>query len=110
MVVLNFWASWCAPCLEEFPSLAALQHDMPGITVLAVSFDQDPEAYARFLGRHPFPIRTALDTSGRSNQAFGTTRPPETYIIDPHGNIRRRFIGAQDWTSPEIEDYLRALQ
>ena len=110
VVVLNFWASWCAPCLLEFPSLAALQRDLPGITVLAVSFDQDPEAYRRFLARHPFPIQTALDPTGRSNQAFDTTRPPETYILDPHGVVRRKFIGAQSWTSLEIESYLHALQ
>ncbi len=110
VVVLNFWASWCAPCLLEFPSLAALQHDLPGIAVLAVSFDRDPLAYRQFLARHPFALRTALDPSGRSNQAFGTARPPETYILDKTGTIRRRFIGAQDWTDPEIEHYLRALE
>lgn len=110
VVVLNFWASWCPPCLLEFPSLAALQHDLPGITVLAISFDQDPAAYASFLRRHPFPLQTALDPTGRSSSAFNTTRPPETYIIDAHGIIRRKFIGAQDWTNPEIESYLRTLQ
>ncbi len=110
VVVLNFWASWCAPCLEEFPSLATLQRDMPGVRVLAVSFDEDPAAYRRFLVRHPFPVHTALDATGRSNRVFGTTRPPETYIIDRKGIVRRRFIGAQDWTSPEIESYLRALE
>ncbi len=109
-VVLNFWASWCAPCLLEFPSLEALQQQVPGVTVLAVSFDRDPEAYARFLSLHHITVRTALDTSGRSNEAFGTTRPPETYILDSHGIVRRRFIGAQDWTDPEIESYLRALE
>lgn len=109
-VVLNFWASWCPPCLEEFPSLEALQQAMPGITVLAVSFDTDPEAYAHFLMLHHISVRTVLDTSGRSNEAYGTTRPPETYIIDPNGVVRRKFIGAQDWTSPEIEGYLRALE
>jgi cytochrome c biogenesis protein CcmG/thiol:disulfide interchange protein DsbE len=109
-IVLNFWASWCAPCLLEFPSLEALQRQLPGVTVLAVSFDRDPRAYARFLRQHQITVRTALDTSGRSNQAFGTTEPPETYILDSHGIVRRRFIGAQDWTDPEIESYLRALE
>lgn len=109
VVVLNFWASWCAPCLEEFPSLQALQQQMPGITVLAVSFDKSRPAYDTFLQRHRIDLRTALDTTGRSNAAYGTAMPPETWVIDPHGIIRRRFIGPQDWTSPEIENYLRAI-
>ena len=110
VVVLNFWASWCGPCLVEFPSLEALQRQMPGLTVLAVSFDTSQSAYETFLARHRVDLRTALDMSGRSNHAYGTTRPPETWIIDRQGTVRRRFIGAQDWTSPEIEDYLRALE
>ena len=110
VVVLNFWASWCAPCLVEFPSLEALQRDLPGVTVLAVSFDSDPAAYANFLRRNHIALRTALDSTGRSNQAFGTTMPPETYILDSQGIVRRKFIGAQDWTSPEIESYLRAIR
>lgn len=110
VVVLNFWASWCAPCLLEFPSLAALQRDLPGITVLAVSFDQSPPDYQRFLERHPVALHTALDASGRSNAAFGTTRPPETWVIDKRGTVRRRFVGAQEWTTGEIEEYLRSLE
>jgi thiol-disulfide isomerase/thioredoxin len=109
VVVLNFWASWCAPCLEEFPSLEALQQQMPGITVLAVSFDTSQKAYDTFLQHHRIDLRTALDTTGRSNAAYGTAMPPETWVIDPQGIIRRRFIGPQDWTSPEIESYLRAI-
>ncbi len=110
VVVLNFWASWCPPCLEEFPSLTALQQQLPEITVLAVSFDRDPEAYARFVRLHGIALRTGLDSSGRSNEAYGATRPPETFVLDKQGVVRRRFIGAQDWTSPEIESFLRALE
>lgn len=109
VVVLNFWASWCGPCLEEFPSLENLQQQMPGITVLAVSFDDDAGAYHRFLQRHPLTLRTELDTTGRSNEAYGTIHPPESYIVDKNGIVRRRFIGAQDWSNPEIKDFLRSL-
>lgn len=110
VVVLNFWASWCPPCLEEFPSLIQLQRQMPNIVVLAVSFDTDAEAYRQYLiDNHITGITTVLDASQESNHAFDTTRPPETYIIDSHGIVRRKFIGPQDWTSPEILNYLRNL-
>ncbi len=110
VVVLNFWASWCGPCLEEFPSLLELQKRMPGITVLAVSFDQDAAAYQECVKRnHLAAINPVLDLSQKSNLAFGTTRPPETYIIDRQGVIRRKFIGPQDWQTPEILAYLSNL-
>ena len=109
VVVLNFWASWCPPCLEEFPSLAELQQRMPNIVVLAVSLDHDPEAYRQYLADNNIAVRTVLDTSEASNRAFGTTRPPETYILDRQGVVRRKFIGAQNWVDPEITGYLGAL-
>ena len=109
IVVLNFWASWCPPCLEEFPSLATLQQQMPGIVVLAVSFDHDPAAYRQYLLDNHLGVRTLLDTTEHSNLAFGTSRPPETFVLDRDGTVRRKFIGAQDWISPEITDYLKQL-
>jgi thiol-disulfide isomerase/thioredoxin len=109
-VVLNFWASWCPPCLEEFPSLMQLEQQVPGVVVLAVSFDTDADAYRQYVAEnHLDNMVITLDLSQKSNLAYGTTRPPETYIIDSQGRIRRKFIGAQDWTSPEIENYLRNL-
>ena len=52
---------------------------------------------------------TVLDRDGAAHSSFGTFRPPETYLIDKQGIIRRKFIGAQNWTSPEIVDSLRKL-
>jgi cytochrome c biogenesis protein CcmG/thiol:disulfide interchange protein DsbE len=110
VVVLNFWASWCAPCIEELPSLTALQKQMPGIQVLAVSTDQDPAAYRQFLSDNPIHLLTINDPGQHSSNLYGSFRWPETYVIDPKGVIRRKFIGAQDWTSPEIVEYLHKLQ
>ena len=109
-LVVNYWAPWCPPCLEEFPSLIQLQKDMPNIAVVAVSFDEDPSAYRQYLSdNHITGITTILDTSQSSNHAFDTTRPPETYIIDSRGIIRRKFIGPQNWTNSEILNYLKNL-
>jgi len=109
-VLLNFWASWCPPCIEELPSLNALQQQMPQLVVLGVNFNDDRAAYEQFLKDHRVAFLTIHDETQKSNLAFGTTRPPESYIIDPHGVIRRKFIGPQDWTSPEILNYLENLQ
>jgi cytochrome c biogenesis protein CcmG/thiol:disulfide interchange protein DsbE len=110
VVVLNFWASWCAPCLEEIPSLDALQRQLPQIAVIGVSTDEDAAAYHQFLTDHHVGFTTIRDGSQRTNTSYGTLRFPETYVIDPHGNIRRKFIGPQVWATPEIVYYLAHLQ
>lgn len=109
VVLLNFWATWCAPCIEELPSLNALQQRLPQVEILAVSTDQDPQAYRDFLTEHKIGLLTVNDPSHHSSDLYGTTEWPETYVIDQHGIIRRKFIGAQDWTNPEIVEYLRRL-
>lgn len=110
IVVLNFWASWCTYCIEEFPSMMQLEHEVPNLVVLAVSFDTDADSYRQYVAdNHLDNMVITLDLSQKSNLAFGTTRPPETYVIDPQGRIRRKFIGPADWSSPEIQNYLRNL-
>ncbi len=109
VVLLNFWATWCAPCIIELPSLEALHQAMPQVVVLAVSVDQDTEAYQRFLTAHPLSLMTVDDPEQRVNALYGTKLFPETYVIDRNGFIRRKFISAQDWTNPEIVNYLSHL-
>jgi len=109
VVVLNFWASWCAPCVEELPSLEELQRDLPQVQIVAVSTDDDAAAYERFLKQHSVSLLTVRDAEQRSNAMYGTFRYPETYVIDKNGMIRRKFIGPQEWTSPEIVSYLKKL-
>ena len=110
VVVLNFWATWCAPCIEELPSLMAMQRQLPQIKVLAVSTDEDANAYREFLIKHPMDdLTTVRDGQQRSYALYNTFRFPETYVIDRKGIIRRKFIGPQEWTSPEIVAYLKKL-
>jgi peroxiredoxin len=112
VVVLNFWATWCPPCVEEMPSLVAMQNQMKGhVTVLAVSTDDSDSEYRRFIqehGLHP-TLLTVRDDAKRSNTLYGSFRFPETYVIDKDGVLRRKFIGPVDWTKPEIIEYLGNL-
>lgn len=110
IVILNFWTSWCEPCIVEMPSLAQLQKQMgTKITVLAVSTDDDPSAYHRFLRQYNIEFLTVNDPKKQSSDLYGTTGQPETFIIDPSGVLRRKFIGPVNWTSPEIMEYLQKL-
>ena len=109
IVILNLWATWCAPCVEELPSLLAMQKQHPEIDVVAVSTDQDDEVYRKFLVQHHVDVRTVRDADQRVNAMYGTVQIPETYIIDRKGILRRKFIGPQDWTSLEISSYLKKL-
>jgi cytochrome c biogenesis protein CcmG, thiol:disulfide interchange protein DsbE len=108
-VVLNFWATWCAPCLDELPSLQQMQQQLPQVQVLAVSIDDDPVAYADFLKQYKLTLFSVRDGSEGANLRFGSVRVPETFVVDRNGVIRRKFVGPQDWTSPEIESFLTKL-
>jgi cytochrome c biogenesis protein CcmG/thiol:disulfide interchange protein DsbE len=112
IVVLNFWATWCPPCVEEMPSLEQLQqrYKSKGVVVLGVSIDDDDAAYRQFLTDHKVDFLTVRDDSKHSSILYGTFKYPETYIIDRNGVVRRKFIGAVEWGQPEIVEYLNRLQ
>jgi thiol-disulfide isomerase/thioredoxin len=108
VVVLNFWATWCPPCVDEMPSLVALQNRMGDkLVVLAVSVDQDKDAYDKFLRDFQITnLLTVRDEQAKSNLMYGTTRFPETFIIDANGVLQRKIVGPIDWSRPEMLDYL----
>ena len=109
-VVLNFWATWCPPCVAEMPSLVQMQKILGDkVVVLAVSTDVDEGAYKQFIRDHHVDLLTVRDAANKSNALYGTYKFPETYIIDKDGKIRRKFIGGADWTSPDIVNFLRSL-
>ncbi len=111
IVVLNFWATWCPPCVEEMPSLITMAQRMKpkGVTVVGVSIDVDHDAYEKFLKDYRVDFLTIRDPEQKTPSLYGTHGWPETYIIDRSGIVRRKFIGPVEWTSPEIVDYLTKL-
>jgi cytochrome c biogenesis protein CcmG, thiol:disulfide interchange protein DsbE len=113
VIVLNFWATWCQPCIDEAPSLNQLQKQIEplGGTVLGISEDDDQSAYDSFLKLYRVDFPTYRDPSNHQIALnYGTSMYPETYIIDPRGRIDRKIVGPQDWTSPEMLAYLGTLQ
>ncbi|HEV8524144.1 MAG TPA: TlpA disulfide reductase family protein [Terriglobales bacterium] len=110
IVVLNFWATWCPPCIEEMPSLTALQSRMKDqVVVLAISLDENEGTYRSFLENNKINLLTVRDPQRRSSELYGTFKYPETYIIDRNGILRRKFVGALDWTRADVIDYLNKL-
>ncbi|HEU5335734.1 MAG TPA: TlpA disulfide reductase family protein [Terriglobales bacterium] len=111
VVVLNFWATWCPPCIQELPSLEQLQSRFKdrGVEVVGISVDVDGKAYQQFLKDHKVDFLTVRDPDQKTNSLYGTFKFPETYIIDRRGILRRKFIGAVDWNEPEIVDFLSKL-
>jgi cytochrome c biogenesis protein CcmG/thiol:disulfide interchange protein DsbE len=111
VVVLNFWGTFCPPCIEEMPSLVQLQQRLrdKGVTVLGVSIDVDENAYHRFLKQYGINFLTVLDPGHKSADLYGTFKWPETYVIDRDGKVRRKFIGAVEWNQPEVVEFLSKL-
>jgi cytochrome c biogenesis protein CcmG/thiol:disulfide interchange protein DsbE len=109
ILVLNFWASWCPPCVEETPSLSqfAQAYAAKGVVVMGVSVDKDEKLYHAFLQRFHPGFLTVRDL--KIHEDYGTFRYPETYIIDNQGNVLRKFAEAVDWTDPQITRYIDSL-
>jgi cytochrome c biogenesis protein CcmG/thiol:disulfide interchange protein DsbE len=111
VVVLNFWATWCPPCVEETPSLKRFADELQGsgVAVIGVSVDQDAQALERFVSKAQLGFPIARDPDQAVASRYGTFKFPETYIINSQGRIVRKVIGAVDWQDPRIVAYVRGL-
>jgi peroxiredoxin len=114
VVLLNFWATWCPPCVHEMPSLEALHQHMQGknFEILAASVDEGGwTAIDRFLKAVPVTLTILLDARGDASGLYGVYQLPESYLIDQTGMIVRKYVGPRDWMDPalvaEIEGYVR---
>ncbi len=110
VLVLNFWATWCPPCIEEVPSLNQFQRRFAssGVVVVAVSIDKNAEKYQAFLGKIPVAFQTARDPQADVSGQYGTYQIPETYIIK-NGVVMRKFAEAENWMSDDLTRYVQSL-
>jgi thiol-disulfide isomerase/thioredoxin len=109
-MVVNFWATWCAPCLQELPSLGALARGAPDIHVVLVNVDRGTPNVERFLVRtQTRDMLNYLDTEGELGGRVVLRGMPTTLLVDPRLRVRARYTGATAWHQPAIIDYIRAL-
>ncbi len=109
ILILNFWASWCPPCIQETPSLSRFAQEFAGkgVVVLGVSVDKDPQAYQNFLKKYQPAFLTAREL--KLHEDFGTFMYPETYIIDANGKVLKKIAEGVDWNDPSISQYISSL-
>jgi thiol-disulfide isomerase/thioredoxin len=109
-VLLNMWATWCAPCVAELPALTRLKAAVPGVTVLAVDMDRGQVDAAGFLKSHNAATLGSLrDTDITLMRGFGAFGLPTTVLIDPKGNVVGRAEGPATWDSPDSIAYFKSL-
>ena len=111
--VVNFWATWCAPCREEMPALAALQEGLAGEAfevVLIATGRNSPEAIARFFEEAGIEgLETGLDPKGKLAQAVGAPGLPVTLIVNREGEEIARLLGGADWNGPSARAIMADL-
>jgi cytochrome c biogenesis protein CcmG, thiol:disulfide interchange protein DsbE len=112
VVILNFWATWCPPCVEEMPSLERLHRTLgpEGLVVISVSVDEDEATLREFVTKHGVTFPVLRDPSRRvANDVYRTTGFPETFVIDAAGVLREKFIGPAEWSTPAALDHFRGI-
>ena len=119
VLILNFWASWCPPCVQETPTLSefAAQYANKGVVVLGISVDKDEKAYRAFLQKFRPSFLTVREL--QIHEEYGTFMYPETYIIDQNGRVLKKIVDPadwpgnparfEDWTDPAFNQYIQSL-
>ena len=112
VVLLNIWATWCPPCLEEMPSMEKLYQELKGegFEILAVSIDESgAQDVLPFIKKHKLSFPALTDSKGTLKNLYQTTGIPESFIIDKDGILVEKMIGPRNWAIPEAIRFFRNL-
>jgi len=112
VVLLNVWATWCAPCEAEMPSIQRLHQELGpyGLRVVAVSVDRgDIDPVREWIQERSLTFTVLHDPTGQIEQTYQTTGVPESFVIDRHGVIVKKIIGSTEWDHPTQKALFRRL-
>ncbi|MFQ5717485.1 MAG: TlpA disulfide reductase family protein [Nitrospinales bacterium] len=112
VVILNFWATWCAPCRVEMPSFETLyqRYRSEGLTVLAVSIDKTGvEGVQKFAREYQLSFPILMDTGGKAEKLYPSLAIPATFVIDKTGRVVTKVDGAKNWASRETFEAVEYL-
>jgi thiol-disulfide isomerase/thioredoxin len=112
VVLLNFWATWCPPCIDEMPSLLRLGErvqTLSGVRLVTVSVDDTYDDVREFFAGQEPAFSVLHDPEQKAANLLGTTKFPETYVL-VDGRIRGLIVGPRDWDAWYVDSYVRSLQ
>jgi peroxiredoxin len=111
VILMNFWATWCPPCLEEMPAMERLwqQHKGDGFVLLAVSVDSQPGVVPPFLRDHRLSFAAGLDPSMTVANSYGVRALPSSFVIDRHGNLAALALGPRAWDNDAAHSLVEGL-
>ena len=112
VVMVNFWATWCPPCIEEMPSMERLYKFMADedFVMLAINTEQNGRnVVTEFLKKSPYTFPILYDDKGVTQKLYGVYKFPESFIVGKDGTVVEKIIGPLDWSNPKTVAYLKSL-
>ena len=112
VVLVNIWATWCPPCVDEMPSMEKLYQELKGenFKILAISIDAvGTKAVAPFMKKYNLSFPALMDPDGTIKTLYHITGVPESFIINQQGILVEKIVGPKNWAAPEVVRYFRNL-
>ncbi len=111
VVLIDFWATWCPPCIKSMPFFNALRNEQSGngFEILAINVDEETDAAHQFLQTHPVDYKVAFDPAAECPKMFEVKAMPSSYLLDKAGKVRKIFLGYRDSEQAEFREEIKAL-
>ncbi|MDD1620573.1 MAG: TlpA family protein disulfide reductase [Methylococcaceae bacterium] len=111
VVLVDFWATWCPPCIKSMPFFNGLRNELAGsgFEILAINVDEENDAARQFLQTHPVDYKIAFDPGAECPKIFEVKAMPSSYLLDKSGKVRKIFLGYRDSDQASIKSEIKAL-